>query len=66
MSGIGVVVVVAGVVVAVVGTPKIPKGFKKSKLGTDAVVSSVVVVDGAFVVSSNSSDVIPCFIFCKA
>ena len=60
-----VVVAVVGVVVVVNGMPNIPKGFK-SKLGTDTVVSSVVVVDGAFVVSSNSSDVIPCFIFCKA
>ena len=70
MSVIGVVVVVAGVVVAVVGVvngaAKIPTGFKNSKSGTDDVVSSVVVVDGASEVSSNSSDVIPCFTFCKA
>ena len=60
-----VVVVVVDIGVVVVGMPK-PNMFKKLRSGTPAVVSSVVVVDGAFVVSSNSSDVIPCFIFCKA
>ena len=67
VAGIRVVVVVAiVVVVVVVGMPK-SKMFKKSRFGTPAVVSSVVVVaNSAFVVSSNSSDVIFCFMFCKA
>ena len=61
-----VVEVVVDIGVVVVGMPK-SKMFKKSRLGTPAVVSSVVVVaNGAFVVSSNSSDVIFCFMFCKA
>ena len=58
-------VVVGVVVVVVVVIPKF-KLFKKSRFDTAAVVSSVAVIIGAFVVSSNSSDVIPCFMFCKA